>query len=181
MIQSRCTVRSETPERCRDLLLLHPSEESALHHLPLARLELLERLVEGEHAVRVELAGPGAVGEGGALPLSAAALGGLAVAGLVHQHLAHRARGDREEVGPVARGHRGAAELEVGLVDQGGGVERPLDVLVAELAPGEAAQVVVDEGEQPLDGVRLPLVGGPEEARDVADIELGITHRHLRR
>ena len=66
-------------------------------------------------------------------------------------------------------------------MDQGGGVERPLDVLVAQLAPGEAAQVVVDEGEQSLDGVRLPLVGGPEEARDVADIELGITHRHLRR
>ena len=164
------------PQRRRDLLLLHPPEEPALHHLTLARVEPAERVVEREHAVGIELAGPGAVGEGGALPVAAAALGGLPVAGVVHQHLPHRPGGDREEVGAVARGQGGAAELEVGLVHQRGGVERALHVLVAQLAPGQPAEVVVDQGQEPVECAGLSLVSREEEAGDFAGVECGVGH-----
>ena len=70
---------------CGDLLLFHPAEEPALDDLPLARLELGEALVQREHTVGVELPYPHTVGQSGALPPSAAALGGLPVTGVVYQ------------------------------------------------------------------------------------------------
>ena len=93
-----------------------------------------------------------------------------------HAPPAHRAGGDREEVGPVARGEGRTAELEIGLVHQGGGVERPLHVFEAQLPPRQAAEVVVHQGQEAVQGVALSFPGGQEEAGNFAGVEGGFVH-----
>jgi hypothetical protein len=95
---------------------------------------------------------------------------------VVHQDLPHGARGDGEEVSPVPGDQTRASELEVGLVHQGGGVERALAVLLSQRSPGETPEVVVHERNQALKCGRLAFVGGSEEPRHFADIELRIAH-----
>jgi len=53
-------------------------------------------------------------------------------------------------VGPVPRGQGSAAELEVRLVHEGGGVQGALAVLAAELPPGDAAKIVAHQRDEPL-------------------------------
>jgi hypothetical protein len=95
-----------------------------------------ERLVEGEELV-------GAVGGDDAVverdrPLAAAATGGAALAGVIDQDLAHRARGDGEDVGAVAplRPLVRALEPEVRLGDEVGGAQRVARPLAAQVRRG---------------------------------------------
>jgi hypothetical protein len=60
--------------------------------------------------------------------------------------------------------------LEVGLVDEGGGVQRALAVLAPQLPPRKPAQILIHEGDEPLERGGLSLVRGPQEPCDFADI-----------
>ena len=95
---------------------------------------------------------------------------------MVHQDLPHCAGGDGQEVRPVPGHQTDRAELEVGLVHEGGGIERALAILPSQLPLREPPEIVVHEGDEPLERGALPLVRGPQQPRDLADIELWIVH-----
>src|SRR5262249_28579007 len=99
------------------------------------------------------------------LPLSSAPvfLTALVACGL-NEDAPHGLRGGREEVpavlerpGPVA------GQSEGRLVHQGGGVERLPRFLSRHMPGGEAVQLVVDEGPEPLCRPRLALLNGCED------------------
>ena len=106
-------------------------------------------------------------------PLLVELLGGLARAALLAQpcacaideDLPHDAGGHRHEMVPVlelealARG-----QLQVGLVHEAGGVEGIAGGPAAQVAPGQAPQLVVDERHHPVQGVARPRPRGPVEA-----------------
>ena len=80
---------------------------------------------------------------------AAAALGGVAGAGALHQDLAHRQRGNGDEVGAVLELARPLGrQLEEGFVDERRGLESLAGPLAADVARGDAAQLVVDERQQ---------------------------------
>lgn len=96
--------------------LLHPREEAVLRHLPLPRLEPLERLVQRQDLVALHLNRRVCLAQGGLFP-AASSLHRGALAVPVDQQLPHRAGADGEEVGPAFGSQRAAAgELEVDLV-----------------------------------------------------------------
>src|SRR5262249_42960819 len=61
-----------------------------------------------------------------------------------------------------------ADQAQVGLVDQGGGLERLPGGLLGHLVCGEFAQLVVDEEQELPGGVRVALLDGRQDAGDVA-------------
>ena len=69
----------------------------------------------------------------------------------------------------VLVGPRGltADQAEVGLVHQGGGLEGLAGLLLRELPRGELAELVVDQGQELLGRLRVAVLDGREDARDV--------------
>ena len=65
-------------------------------------------------------------------------------------------------------------EAEVGLVDEGGGLEGLPRRLLGQAVGGELAQLVVDQRQQLLGSVRVALLDGRQDVGD-------ITHVHLDR
>ena len=55
---------------------------------------------------------------------------------------------------------------EVRLVDQGRGLERLARLLVGQLLRGQLAQLVVDQRQELLGGVRIALLDGGQDARN---------------
>src|SRR5690606_27931897 len=99
-----------------------------------------------------------------------AALLGRAGAGVVDEHEAHGAGGEGGEVGPVRRRHaRAVYQLEVGLVDERGGVQRLTRSVRAEAALGEGAEGLVDVRVEPLGGAGIAVAGLAEEERGVGE------------
>ena len=56
---------------------------------------------------------------------------------------------------------------QIGLVDQGRGLERLAGLLLGQLLGGQLAQLVVDQRQELLGGVRVALLDGGQDARDV--------------
>src|SRR5262249_53599957 len=100
---------------------------------------------------------------------AAAALLPLFVAGVVEEDAAHGLGCGGEEVAAAIPGvcHLAADQAEVGLVDQGGGLQGLPRLLLGQLLRGEPAQLVIDKGEQLLGGVRVALVDGGQEVGDL--------------
>jgi hypothetical protein len=132
-------------------------------------------LVEGE----VEIEEGGGVGGGGGRGVglgvegkraAAAAFGGCARAGIVHEHLAHDAGHQGEEMDAIGELRGCPAEnFQVGLVDERGGLESVCFGLPAEEGPGQAAELVIQVGGQ----VTGPLRAGVAEMiEDVAAVTL---------
>jgi hypothetical protein len=70
--------------------------------------------------------------------------------GVIHQNLPHGARGDAEEVGPVAVLESSLIrQPEVGLVDQARGAEGVTGALAPKGAMGDPARLLVDQRNQP--------------------------------
>src|SRR5262249_14521291 len=59
-------------------------------------------------------------------------------------------------------------QAQVGLVDQGGGVEGLSRLLVRQLLDGQLAQFVVDQRQELLGGLGVALVDGRQDVGDVA-------------
>src|SRR5262249_26925693 len=130
--------------------------------------EQLQGLVEGHQVVRrlldhfrrpvqIDLA-PGT-----------AAFGTMFLAGVVHQDTSHGFRGGPKEMGaagPLPGAFR-VHQAQVGLMDQGGGVEGLSWLLVRQLLDGQLAQFVVDQ-RQELGGVgRVALRERRQDAGDI--------------
>jgi hypothetical protein len=84
--------------------------------------------------------------------------------GMVQQHLAHHARRRREEMGAVPPLHlMELRQLQIGLVDQRGGVERVVGPLAAESPTGNPLELVVDDGKHRVERGSLALGVLPEQ------------------
>src|SRR5262249_16125098 len=105
-------------------------------------------------------------------PPVAAALGTPLAAGAFDEDAAHGLGRGGEEVAaavPLRRVGR-ADQAEVGLVDQGGGLEGLAGLLLRQLGPRQLPQFVVDEGQQLVGGLRVSLLDSTQDARH-------LTHR----
>lgn len=103
------------------------------------------------------------------------ALGRGAFTGMPDQDSAHGPTGDGEEMGsilPVDTGLR--HQTEVGLVDQGPGVEGVPGGLTLEMAPSDQTQLIVHRRDQP---VARDVGAGPPISQQTGDI--GVGHRRL--
>jgi hypothetical protein len=86
----------------------------------------------------------------------AAVLDGALAAGLVDEDVAHGAGGGGEEVAAgVPAGVRITDKAQVGLVDEGGGLEGVAGGRFGESRAGEGAEFVVDEGQEFGGGVGI--------------------------
>jgi hypothetical protein len=96
--------------------------------------------------------------------------------GAFDEDAAHRLSGRSEEV-PAAVPVQiltPADQAQVGFVDQGGRLKCFIGLLVGELRRRQLAQLVVDQRQQLLGGVRIARRGGRQDARDL------VHWRHLR-
>src|SRR5262249_44456511 len=104
-------------------------------------------------------------------------LRGLPGLGVVDQRVPHRKRRGPEEVGFVVPAPR-APELQVGLVDEGGGVQRPARADPSTLPARQALQVRIEDRQQLVGktahGGRETLV--PRARRSGACLVDGISH-----
>ncbi len=104
-------------------------------------------------------------------PHGATALEGSAATGVVDDDLAHGDGGDREEMAPVVPVGRGAIEqADVRLVHQRRRVERDVTRVGRQAAVRHRVQLLVDQGEQRLDG---PAATIPQHAQDLGDFVPG--------
>ena len=69
----------------------------------------------------------------------------------------------------VPRDATEAAEAEIGLVHQGGRLERVAGPLRAEVARGDGPELGVDDGQELLQRAIVPLLPGPEILGDLVD------------
>ena len=99
---------------------------------------------------------------------AAAALEAGLLAGVVDEDAADGGGGGAEEVGAVLPGGLvGAHQADVGLVDQGGGLQRLPRPFLGELLSGQLAQLVVDQWQQLPRGAGVALLEGGQDARDL--------------
>lgn len=145
------------PKRLGDLRHLQADEAPEFDDLRLSRVDTaqrIERLIEVEKKLRgqlrrdVELAGILVEGHTVDPP---SALAALASPGVIDQYLAHGASSHAEEVA-ATRPVRPelACELEVGLVDDLGGLERVGPSLPPQMSPREDPQLLVHEWKNPV-------------------------------
>src|SRR5690606_31627136 len=110
--------------------------------------------------------------------LAAAALSTVPGPSVVDEDPAHRLGGNGEEVAPVAgREMFAGIEAHVRLVDESGRAEGVAGTFSPQLRSGEHAQVVVDEGEQPFERVRIAVAQPVEPRRDWRIGRTGLGHR----
>jgi hypothetical protein len=93
----------------------------------------------------------------------------LPPSGVVHEDLAHGAGCGGEEIGATAAGHLGAVDQpQVDLVHERGGHQGVSGALLAEPAVGHRAQVVVDEGPEPVYRVDPVRFRNSQDLRDLS-------------
>ena len=68
---------------------------------------------------------------------------------------------------------------EIRLVDQRGRLERMADTLVTHMAPGQAAQLPVDEGQQPVERRHLPPAPSLQQSGGVVPVTANAPSLHL--
>jgi len=90
----------------------------------LTRVEALERVVQREESLGIQVRGVNRIGDRRTDPIRSA-LRRVTFSRVVHQHLAHCVRGDGEQVRSIARARRVARELEVRFVNERSGLDGP--------------------------------------------------------
>ena len=154
-----------------DLVVLQAPEAAQLGHLGSVRVqvtEALERVVEGQGVeVTVPYLGD-LVGQQHTPLLASTALGRLVGARVVDQNLAHGARGHPLEVPARLPVGARAEQLEVGLVNQRGGLQGVAPGLVAHQAVRHVVEPGVDELEGLLPGALFTLGDPVEDQGQVA-------------
>jgi hypothetical protein len=87
---------------------------------------------------------------------------------VVDQDAAHRLRRRREEVDPPLPLRVGLLhQAEIGVVQDGGRLEGVVRAFAPQVAGGERPEVVVDEGDQAVEGAAVPFPPGGEQPGDV--------------
>src|SRR5262249_21188977 len=133
--------------------------------------QLVQGVVEVEQLVRRFRQGDVDVFEAQSPP-AAAALEPAPVAGAVDEDAAHGLGGGSEEM-PAAVPVPFLVvpdQAQVGLVNQGGGLERLSRLLVGQLLGGELAQLVVDQRQELLCGRGVALLDGGQDAGDFTHV-----------
>lgn len=99
---------------------------------------------------------------------SAAALVAQVSACVIDQDPAHGLRSNCEEMGPALPVHRPLLDqLEIGLMNQGGGLQGVLSALAAHVSACQAAQFVVDDRNQPGGSGAITIRQLPQESSDL--------------
>jgi hypothetical protein len=147
----------------RDLFVLEAPEESAFHHLPLPRLQPIDRVIQGKESGLVEVGRPDSIGQGDPGPRTSS-FGRLSAPSPVNQYLPHRVGGDGKEMGPFDRMGDAAREFQVGFMNQRCGLNTPGSVLAVQLPLGDPDQVIIDERDEPV------------ERRSVASLGSALSH-----
>lgn len=141
-------------------------------------LQFMESAVKVEQVDRVlalEGGGIGPVGEFGA----AAPFLNRAGAAVIDQDSPLDAGSDDEEMSAVRIVQiLFSGEAEVGLVDDGGALKCLAGHLLSEIAPGDAAQLGVDDFDEAVEGIALTGIPAAEQAGDVR--LRGIVHQRFR-
>jgi hypothetical protein len=168
------TVETDEPITAATCFDLEPREEAQLDEARLALVDLREldqRGVDVKEVVGTRITGGQHVRDRHAFP--GAGSGGLPRPRVIDEHLAHRPRGEREEVravvDPLERLR--AEQLEERLVHERGRLERVARVARPEVALGDRAQLRHDRGQESLDGSGSP---GPEVAQSDRQVGSGI-------
>src|SRR5439155_26350891 len=86
---------------------------------------------------------------------------------MIHEYAAHGLGGGSHE-GAARRKGLLAAELQVGFMNQGGGIERVPGGFKCKFGCGEPTQFVVKQRQQPRGGLRITLLDGFEYLWDLA-------------
>jgi hypothetical protein len=87
---------------------------------------------------------------------------------VIDEDAAHQVRGDREELGAVLPLDPPLIdELQVGLVDEGGGRQGVIGPLPLQVAAGQPSQLRVDGVEQDAARALVALAPGDQEPRDI--------------
>lgn len=161
--------RGGDPEELGDLVDGEAGEVAQEDDLVLLRVDALEfdeSLVEGEELLGRQRVTVLDVDTGDRGPLGLV-LTPIAAANGVDQDVSHRSGGRAEEVTAVVeRGCAAAEDLEVRLVDEQGGGDRPCGVEPPELCSRQAPEFVVDRRDQLVEqsgGVRLARAGEPPQ------------------
>lgn len=157
-------------QRLGGFLLGEAAEEPTFDHPAQALVEfpqLYERFIKREECVRPPLGHERRIIEAYRYRIGSA-LESTMSAGIVDEDTTHGARRDGKEVCPVR--HVGPAlvdELEVSLVDEGGGAECVIRALAPQVMVCDSAHLVVDELKEPLDSAVVARPPGSEQPRDV--------------
>jgi len=156
------------PQGGRDLLVAQAGELAELDH-PSGKRVFLGQPHKGlvqdkEFVVRVRFSGRLVVKFNAAK--AAASLPPRLVTGRFNQDPAHRLGGGGKEMAatvPVLD-HVGIDQSDIGLVDQGGGLERVARFLPRQLLTGELAEFLIDQGQELLSRLGLALFDRREDA-----------------
>ena len=155
----------------RGLVLGEPAEEAALDHPGLARVHVRkphQRGVEGHEQVGALVGGEQVHRFQRDAPGARPALHRAAPAGVVDEDASHRRGRDGEEMGPVLEARLALVdEPQVGLVDQRRGAERVAGRFPPELAVRQAAQLLIDDGEDGVECHRVPVACPLQQRRHV--------------
>ena len=98
----------------------------------------------------------------------AAAPGRVMLAGVIEQDAAHLGGRHGQKMSAAFERRALVHQLDVGLVNQGRGLQRVLAALAAEVGAGQAMQLVIDQRQKLVDGVFIAAPQIPQQARDFA-------------
>src|ERR1700730_15821531 len=94
----------------------------------------------------------------------------ISAARLLDEDAAHGFGGGREEVAAAvpALGLLGVYQAQIGFMDQGGGLECLPRLFLSQLLGRQLPQLVINQRQQLLSGVRVALLDGTQDLRPVA-------------
>ena len=155
-------------ERLGRFLHREPAEEPELDEPSIHRIhrgETLQRLIERQHVDRSFRRWQQALVKRHAFAMSAP-LGRVPRPRALDQDLAHQARRDAEEVRPVARSCGTASEAQPCFVHESRRIECLTGPFAAHLRVRDSPQLLVDEGQQRIDGAFLTGTRCSKKRRD---------------
>jgi hypothetical protein len=91
------------------------------------------------------------------------------IAGVIDKDATHGLRGNGVEMSPVEILGLGLVhKLDIGLVNQGGGLQGVAGALVAKVRGGEGMQLVVDNGQEDIGSARFAFADAEQDLGDVS-------------
>jgi hypothetical protein len=96
---------------------------------------------------------------------------------MIDENPPHQARSHAKEVGPVAPVELPLIDQsQVGFVHQGGWLQRLAGYLMPQLCASDTSQMVVDNRDEPVQGVSFAIADGEQKVRDFGRVRFAIRH-----
>ena len=165
------------PENLGSLFDRETSKEAELDDLAFLRIELsqpFERLIQS-HALGSSFVRQvhGVIKRH--LNSSASALCREATASIVNQDAPHHLSSDPKKMGAILPGDILIDQPEIRLVDQGRWLQRVIRTFSSQIMTGQATQLVVNQGQEPIESLRVAIPRGYKELRNL----IGLGRRHI--